>query len=81
MSSNCSENFDANGPGLARPIGTLSISSALSSNSSRSPVVKISDHDRHVMSLSPVPVKTRRLGVRCTLNLTRDQTSSRWYGS
>ncbi|GFT95928.1 hypothetical protein TNCV_312551 [Trichonephila clavipes] len=27
-----------------------------------SPVVKVSDHGRHVMSWSPVPLKTRRLG-------------------
>ncbi|GFX93930.1 hypothetical protein TNCV_3412931 [Trichonephila clavipes] len=26
-----------------------------------SPVVKISDHDRHVMSSSPVPLKIRRV--------------------
>ncbi|GFU03946.1 hypothetical protein TNCV_198341 [Trichonephila clavipes] len=34
-----------------------------------SPVVKVSDHCRHVMSLIPVPLKTRRVGERCTLNL------------
>ncbi|GFY29697.1 uncharacterized protein TNCV_1812771 [Trichonephila clavipes] len=27
-----------------------------------------------------VPLKTRRVGERCTLNLSRAQTSSRWYG-
>ncbi|GFW02118.1 hypothetical protein TNCV_4854581 [Trichonephila clavipes] len=32
------------------------------------------------MSLSPVPLKTRRVGQRCTLNLSRSQTSSRWCG-
>ncbi|GFX40998.1 hypothetical protein TNCV_2216961 [Trichonephila clavipes] len=31
-----------------------------------------------VMSSSPVPLKTRRVGQRCTLNLSRAQTSSRW---
>ncbi|GFX59569.1 hypothetical protein TNCV_3053881 [Trichonephila clavipes] len=41
-----------------------------------SPVVKVSDHDRHVVSSSPVPLKTRRVGQRCTLNLSRAQTSS-----
>ncbi|GFV17625.1 hypothetical protein TNCV_4406611 [Trichonephila clavipes] len=46
-----------------------------------SPVVKISDHDRHVMSSSPVPLMTRRVEERCTLNLSRVQTSSRWCGS
>ncbi|GFX21174.1 hypothetical protein TNCV_4367531 [Trichonephila clavipes] len=42
--------------------------------------VKISDHGRHVMISSPVPLKTRREGARCTLNLSRAQTSSRWVG-
>ncbi|GFX30176.1 hypothetical protein TNCV_1962831 [Trichonephila clavipes] len=27
-----------------------------------SPVVKVSDHDRHVMSSSPIPLQTRRVG-------------------
>ncbi|GFX45528.1 transposable element Tcb2 transposase [Trichonephila clavipes] len=40
--------------------------------------VKVSDHGRHVMSSSPVPLKTRRFGERCTLNLSRARTSSRW---
>ncbi|GFW33836.1 uncharacterized protein TNCV_3589211 [Trichonephila clavipes] len=43
-------------------------------------VVKVSDHGRHVMSSSPVPLKTRRVGQRCTLNLPRAQTSSRCCG-
>ncbi|GFX29616.1 uncharacterized protein TNCV_4776881 [Trichonephila clavipes] len=43
-----------------------------------SPVVKVSDHGRHVMSSSPVPLKTRRVGQRCTLNLSRAETSSPW---
>ncbi|GFT26605.1 hypothetical protein TNCV_3604261 [Trichonephila clavipes] len=33
-----------------------------------------------VMSSSPVPLKTRRVGQRCTLNLSRAQTSSRCVG-
>ncbi|GFW41641.1 hypothetical protein TNCV_4035561 [Trichonephila clavipes] len=37
----------------------------------------VSDHDRHVMSSSPVPLKTRIVEERCTLNLSRAQTSSR----
>ncbi|GFY20162.1 uncharacterized protein TNCV_2148551 [Trichonephila clavipes] len=45
-----------------------------------SPVVKVSDHGRHVMSSRPVPLKTRRAGQRCTLNLSRAETSSRWCG-
>ncbi|GFT31650.1 uncharacterized protein TNCV_230891 [Trichonephila clavipes] len=31
-----------------------------------------------VTSSSPVPLKTRRVGQRCSLNLSRAQTSSRW---
>ncbi|PRD36330.1 UNVERIFIED_CONTAM: hypothetical protein NCL1_09022 [Trichonephila clavipes] len=50
------------------------------SMSGSSTVVKVSDHGRHVMSSSPVPLKTRRVGKRCTLNLSRAQTSSRWCG-
>ncbi|GFX51872.1 uncharacterized protein TNCV_3062901 [Trichonephila clavipes] len=38
------------------------------------------DHGRHVMSSRPVPLKTRRVGQRCTLNLSRAETSSRWCG-
>ncbi|GFT53035.1 uncharacterized protein TNCV_2631541 [Trichonephila clavipes] len=33
-----------------------------------------------VTSSSPVPLKTRRIGQRCTLNLSRAETSSRWCG-
>ncbi|GFV24204.1 uncharacterized protein TNCV_2632081 [Trichonephila clavipes] len=42
------------------------------------PVVKVSDHGRYVMSSSPVPLKTHRVGQRYTLNLSRAETSSRW---
>ncbi|GFV92063.1 hypothetical protein TNCV_1894991 [Trichonephila clavipes] len=45
-----------------------------------SPVFKVSDHDRHVMSLSPVPLKTRHVGQRFTFNLSRAQTFSRSCG-
>ncbi|GFW28942.1 hypothetical protein TNCV_202651 [Trichonephila clavipes] len=41
------------------------------------PVVKVSDHGIHVMSSSPAPLKTRRVGQRYTLNLSRAETSSR----
>ncbi|GFV62130.1 uncharacterized protein TNCV_4109331 [Trichonephila clavipes] len=34
----------------------------------------------HVTSSSPVPPKTRRVEKRCTLNLSRAETSSRWCG-
>ncbi|GFS89448.1 hypothetical protein TNCV_1809631 [Trichonephila clavipes] len=43
-----------------------------------SPVVKVSDHGR---SSSPVPLKTHRVRERCTFNLSRAQTFSRWCGS
>ncbi|GFU21539.1 uncharacterized protein TNCV_3827421 [Trichonephila clavipes] len=33
-----------------------------------------------VTSSSPVPLKTRRVGQRYTLNLSRAETSSRWCG-
>ncbi|GFW23139.1 uncharacterized protein TNCV_3802391 [Trichonephila clavipes] len=46
-----------------------------------SPVVKVSDHGRHVMSSSPVPLNIHRVGQRCTLNLSRAETSYRWCGS
>ncbi|GFW67495.1 uncharacterized protein TNCV_3391661 [Trichonephila clavipes] len=42
----------------------------------RSQVVKVSDHGWRVMSSSPVPLKNRRVRERCTLNLSRAQTSS-----
>ncbi|GFU67175.1 uncharacterized protein TNCV_3676101 [Trichonephila clavipes] len=32
------------------------------------------------MSSTPVPLKTRRVRQRCTLNLSGAQTSSRWCG-
>ncbi|GFV21614.1 uncharacterized protein TNCV_3337151 [Trichonephila clavipes] len=33
-----------------------------------------------VTGSSPVPQKTRRVGQRCTSNLSRAETSSRWCG-
>ncbi|GFX96478.1 calsyntenin-1 [Trichonephila clavipes] len=50
----------------------------LSARGCGSPVVKVSDHGRHVRSSCPVPLKTRRVGQRCTLNLSRAETSSHW---
>ncbi|GFY21501.1 uncharacterized protein TNCV_1166491 [Trichonephila clavipes] len=41
-------------------------------------VVKV--RGRHVTTSNPVPLKTRRVGERCTLNLSRAQTSTRWCG-
>ncbi|GFY15137.1 uncharacterized protein TNCV_1569521 [Trichonephila clavipes] len=43
-------------------------------------VVKVSDRGWHVTSSSPVPLKTRRVGQLCTLNLSRAKKSSRWCG-
>ncbi|GFU73500.1 hypothetical protein TNCV_931861 [Trichonephila clavipes] len=40
-------------------------------------VVKASDRGWHITSLSPVPLKTRRVGERCTLHLSKAETSSR----
>ncbi|GFV56273.1 uncharacterized protein TNCV_106291 [Trichonephila clavipes] len=45
-----------------------------------SPEVRVSDHGRRVMSSSPVPLKTRQVGQRCTLNMSRAETSFRWCG-
>ncbi|GFV05155.1 hypothetical protein TNCV_223691 [Trichonephila clavipes] len=39
-------------------------------------VVNVSDHGRHVMSSIPVSLKTRRVGQRCTLNMSRAEKSS-----
>ncbi|GFX99140.1 uncharacterized protein TNCV_2493211 [Trichonephila clavipes] len=33
-----------------------------------------------VTGSNPVPLKTRRVGQRCTLNLSRAETSFRWCG-
>ncbi|GFU98598.1 transposable element Tcb2 transposase [Trichonephila clavipes] len=46
-----------------------------------SPVVRVSDHVWYVMSWSPIPIKIRRVGERCTLNLWRAETSIRWWGT
>ncbi|GFT87023.1 uncharacterized protein TNCV_1258081 [Trichonephila clavipes] len=43
-------------------------------------MLKELDHGRHVMSWSPVPLKTHRVGARYTLNLSRAKMSSRWCG-
>ncbi|GFX49195.1 uncharacterized protein TNCV_5041891 [Trichonephila clavipes] len=41
-------------------------------------VVKVSDRGWLVTSSIPVPLKIRRVEARCTLYLSRAQTSSRW---
>ncbi|GFS85749.1 hypothetical protein TNCV_2974261 [Trichonephila clavipes] len=54
--------------------------SAILTPEPRNTMVKVSNHGRHVMSSIPVPPKARRVGQRCTLNLSRAETSSRWCG-
>ncbi|GFU86451.1 uncharacterized protein TNCV_1418031 [Trichonephila clavipes] len=41
-------------------------------------VVKVSDRGWLAVSSSPESPKTRRVGQRCTLNLSRAETSSHW---
>ncbi|GFY36418.1 hypothetical protein TNCV_3451231 [Trichonephila clavipes] len=43
-------------------------------------MVKVSDRGWHVISSSPVTLKTRRVGQRWTLNLSRAETSYRRCG-
>ncbi|GFY25439.1 hypothetical protein TNCV_2485591 [Trichonephila clavipes] len=43
-------------------------------------VVKVSDRGWLVTSSSPVPLKTRFVGERWTLNLSKAQTFARWCG-
>ncbi|GFT48361.1 uncharacterized protein TNCV_4709061 [Trichonephila clavipes] len=43
-------------------------------------VVKVSDRGWLDTSSSPLPLNTHRVGNRCTINLSRAQTSSHWYG-
>ncbi|GFY08990.1 cullin-4A [Trichonephila clavipes] len=43
-------------------------------------VVKVSDRDCRVTSSSRVPLKTRHIRERCTLNLSRAQMPSGWCG-
>ncbi|GFY23941.1 uncharacterized protein TNCV_4896221 [Trichonephila clavipes] len=74
---------DENGLSNAAPVPTSSEMRNFMKKLQRgcgSPVVKVSNHGRHVMSSIPVPLKTRRVGQRCTLNLSRAETSSRWCG-
>ncbi|GFW72045.1 uncharacterized protein TNCV_4789331 [Trichonephila clavipes] len=50
-----------------------------------SPVAAVAEWYRYrtvacfVTGSSPVPLKTRRVGQRCTLHLSRAETSSRWW--
>ncbi|GFX65500.1 uncharacterized protein TNCV_4735481 [Trichonephila clavipes] len=43
-----------------------------------SPVAKVSEHGRHFMSSSLVPLKNCPVGERCTFHLSRAETSSHW---
>ncbi|GFV28641.1 uncharacterized protein TNCV_3985921 [Trichonephila clavipes] len=58
----------------------------LEANSQVQNVVAVAEWYRYrtvacfVTGSSPVPLKTRRVGQRCTLNLSRAETSSRWCG-
>ncbi|GFV15649.1 hypothetical protein TNCV_1690611 [Trichonephila clavipes] len=72
MGSKCLNNsltppFSACGRRCETCLALLSLfpSSEMREQGCGSPVVKVSDHDRHVMSSSPVPLKTRRVGQRC----------------
>ncbi|GFV00739.1 uncharacterized protein TNCV_1385581 [Trichonephila clavipes] len=64
----------------------LSLSSTYHASSGLSFVAAVAEWYRYrmvaclVTSSSPVPLKTRRVGQRCTLNLSRAETSSRWCG-
>ncbi|GFV42771.1 transposable element Tcb2 transposase [Trichonephila clavipes] len=49
-------------------------------SNTKSSQANASDHGRHALSLSPVPLKTHRLGQRCTLKLSKAETFSRWCG-
>ncbi|GFU07581.1 uncharacterized protein TNCV_2225541 [Trichonephila clavipes] len=67
---NCRENLDEYNSELKNCVKGL-----------RSPVIKVSDRGRHVMSSSPSTTKDPSRPVqRCTLNLSKAETSSRWCG-
>ncbi|GFS73845.1 uncharacterized protein TNCV_1458731 [Trichonephila clavipes] len=70
------KSFEAQSPpvGVVWKLGELDARSG--GHGSR--VVKISDRGWCVTSSCPVPLKIRRVGERCTLNLSRVQTTSRW---
>ncbi|GFW92826.1 uncharacterized protein TNCV_1736191 [Trichonephila clavipes] len=63
-----------------------SLRSYLEERSNGEMVAAVAEWYRHrivagfVTSSSPVPLKTRRVGQRCTLNLSRAETSSHWCG-
>ncbi|GFY26712.1 transposon Ty3-I Gag-Pol polyprotein [Trichonephila clavipes] len=57
---------------LPRRHGSLMLKIADSRQGCGSSVVKVSDYGRYVMSSHPVPPKSRSVGQRCTLNLSRE---------
>ncbi|GFV96918.1 uncharacterized protein TNCV_4351311 [Trichonephila clavipes] len=65
---------------IDRPTEGMKSSDSQTFKGCGNPVVKVSDHGRHIMSSSPVPLKTCRVGKRYTLNLSRAETSTRWCG-
>ncbi|GFU61301.1 uncharacterized protein TNCV_5033471 [Trichonephila clavipes] len=77
-----SYNFSTGASVIARLID----SKAISVSSDQINVAAVAEWYRYrtvacfVTGSSPVPLKTRRVGQRCTLNLSRAETSSRWCG-
>ncbi|GFW62165.1 hypothetical protein TNCV_1685961 [Trichonephila clavipes] len=63
-----------------KPIGIIVLHVIPSLSGCGSQVVKVSVRGWHVTNLSPVPLKTHHVGERCSLNLSRAKTSSRWCG-
>ncbi|GFV00974.1 hypothetical protein TNCV_1387881 [Trichonephila clavipes] len=66
---------------MTRSITFVLLSSGTFKCGCGSRVVKVSDHGWFVTNSSPLPLKTRRIGERCTLDLSRAQTSSSWCGA
>ncbi|GFU19726.1 hypothetical protein TNCV_3960751 [Trichonephila clavipes] len=64
-------------PSTINPPCITSITITLSFGGSSSQVLRYRTHGWRVMSSSPVPLRTRGRGRRCSLNLSRAQTSSR----
>ncbi|GFV77411.1 uncharacterized protein TNCV_1069401 [Trichonephila clavipes] len=71
---------------ILRPLASVTGSWLFKPRNERKRVAAVAEWYRYrtkaclVTSLSPVPLKTRLAGQRCTLNLSRAETSSRWCG-
>ncbi|GFY16632.1 hypothetical protein TNCV_2787581 [Trichonephila clavipes] len=63
-------------PGHPLENGLRYFQSLISGHGSR--VVKVVIVEGFATSSSPVPLKTRRVGQRCTSNMSRAETASRW---